>query len=157
MALLPTCPLCATDEFAVLSTTGDGRTYALCSGPAHPKEWEFEPIDARRDRTRTDGLGQELGIWDKLLMCVTPGEGAIAYGVVEDRLFEKHPDVATALLRTYGHRFRDPAHPSTQYSMSAYLAARLRELANEGALSLTWARAEGQWSHNGVISHWERR
>jgi hypothetical protein len=41
--------------------------------------------------------------------------------------------------------------------MSAYFASRLRELANEGLLDLTWREATGNWSYNGVISHWRQK
>lgn len=41
--------------------------------------------------------------------------------------------------------------------MSAYLASRLRELEREGHLELSWAKAEGPWFHNGIISQWRKR
>jgi hypothetical protein len=78
MALLPTCPLCATDEYATTHTTDDGRAYAVCTGPGHAESWVFEPTDTRLARTRGDGLGAELGIWDKLLECVPLG-AAVPY------------------------------------------------------------------------------
>ena len=61
----------------------------------------------------------------------------------------------TLMLR-YGHCWRYPDHRSGQYSMSSYLAARLKELEKEGALELTWGPAAGEWSYNSVISHWQR-
>jgi hypothetical protein len=80
----------------------------------------------------------------------------MSYGEVEDRFIAKYPEAASVLLHRYGHRWRDPEHPSGQYSMSSYLASRLRELANEGHLELSWDKARGPWAYNGVISHWER-
>lgn len=39
--------------------------------------------------------------------------------------------------------------------MSVYLAARLSELADEKLLIKTFGPAEGPWSYNGIISHWQ--
>jgi hypothetical protein len=44
-----------------------------------------------------------------------------------------------------------------RFALSAYLASRLKELVREGELDLSWDKAEGEWSHNGIISHWRRK
>lgn len=114
----------------------------------------WEPTDPKQGSARHDGLGAELGIWDKLLECFIAGQDSVAYGEIEDRFFAAYPDDARRLLHLYGHRWRDPQHPATQYSMSAYLAARLKDLHRERHLVLTWGPARGPWSYNEVISHW---
>jgi len=135
--------------------TDDGIRFVVCTHRSHgPDGFVWEPSAPPGKSIRNDGLGAELSIWDRLLELFDEDEDFIPYGEVEDRLFEKYPDIAEKLLRRYGHKFRDPAFPSSQYSMSAYLASRLRELEKEGALQLTWRPATGEWAHNGVISHW---
>ena len=149
------CPLCATDDYTSESRTDDGVRFVVCTDRSHgPDGYVWEPSPPPGRSQRGDGLGAELGIWDKLLELFSSEEDYIPYGEVEDRLFDRYPEEAGTLLQRYGHKFRDPDHPSSQYSMSAYLASRLRELANEGHLQLTWRQATGPWAHNGVISHW---
>jgi hypothetical protein len=151
------CPLCASDDHTSVGTTEDGRSYAICASADHGSDgFVWEPAPPPGQNLRGDGLGAELDIWDKLLECVPPDQRVYAYGEVEDRLFEQYPDDARRLLERYGHKWRDPAHPSGQYSMSAYVASRLRELEKEGHLVLTWGPATGPWEHNGTISHWRR-
>lgn len=151
------CSLCASDEYTSEEKTEDGRVFAVCSGDYHgeqPYAWELTPT--RQSKTRGDGLGSELDIWDKLLECV-PADGSVhAYGIVEDRLFERYPAEAAILQDRYGHRWRDGKKSSSSFSMSVYLAARLSELADEKLLVKTFGPAEGSWSYNGIISHWQR-
>lgn len=151
------CPLCARDDQTEQKRTPDGRLYAICTSKDHgPSGYVWEPSPPREENLRSDGLGAELDIWDRLLECVPADEKAHPYGDVEDRFFEKHPEESAVLLKKYGHRWRDPDHRSGHYSMSAYLASRLRELAKEGHLRLTWGPATGKWTYNEIISHWER-
>jgi hypothetical protein len=150
------CPLCASDELTSSDTTEDGREFAVCMANVHGEDgYVWEPTPSRALSTRGDGLGFELDIWDKLLECV-PAEGTHSYGAAEDRFFERYPTDAAALQERYGHRWREGKKPVNQFSMSSYLAARLTELANEKLLVKTFGPAEGEWSYNGVISHWAR-
>lgn len=152
------CPLCVLDEYTSESRTDDGIRFAVCTNSEHgsdPFVWEVgEP--GRRGRRGGEGIGADLGIWDKLLTCVVPGEPPVAYGVVEDRFFDPYPDEAAVLLARYGHRWRDPDHRSDRFSMSSYLATRLSELSDEGHLKKTWGPAEGPWAYNGTISWWQQ-
>ncbi len=154
------CPLCASDERTTEGVTVDGQRYATCSDPSHGAEpFTWEPYEPQRNRTRgrsSDGIGAELGIWDKLLECLPTGDGALSYGEVEDRFLDRFPTEWNLLIDRYGHRWRHPDKPSGQYSVSVFLASRLRELADEGLLELTWLPATGPWAYNGVISHWKR-
>ena len=86
-----------------------GRVFAVCADPEHGSDgnvlgantaWRSKPAGG-------DGLGAELGIWDKLLECV-PADGHVhPYGDVEDRFFERYPEEAHQLLERYGHKWRD--------------------------------------------------
>lgn len=151
------CPLCASDEETREEHSDDGRSFAVCEAKYHGTEpFVWEPTQQQRSRTRGDGLGNELDIWEKLLECV-PADGSVhAYGDVEDRLFANYPADAAALQNRYGHRWRDGNKSTNQFSMSVYLAARLSELADEKLLIKTYAPAAGPWSYNGIISQWER-
>ena len=152
------CPLCASDDQTETFETEDGIKVALCQNKSHGERgfsWEPTPTPTRSQRS--DGLGAELEIWDKLLELFGSDEDFVPYGTVEDRFIDRFPKEAILLRDRYGHRWRYADHPSTQYSMSAYLASRLRELEREGQLELDWQPATGPWTYNGVISQWRRR
>jgi hypothetical protein len=138
--------------------TEDGRPFVVCNNLREHGEdgYTWEPTPERAKSTRGDGLGAELDIWDKLLECIPIDGIAYPYGDVEDQFIDRYPSEASVLQERYGHRWRDGKRSTNQYSMSTYLAARLRDLAREASLSLTWGPAEGPWSYNGVISHWTR-
>ena len=149
------CSLCATDDSTAEHRTDDGIRYVVCTDRSHGPDgyvWEVPPPPGRS--MRGDGLGAELAIWDKLLELFVADEDFVPYGDVEERLFDRHAAEARTLLHRYGHKFRDPDHPSGRYSMSAYLASRLKELEREGHLDLVFRPALGPWAYNGVISHW---
>ncbi len=150
------CPLCAQDDYTETHELDDGTSYAICLYATHgPDGYVWEPWVEKRGRSsRSEGLGAELEIWDKLLACFSSTDDFISYGDVEDRFISRYPSEATLLLHRYGHRWRDPEHRSTQYSMSAYLALRLRELEKDGSLELEWGPATGPWAYNEIISHW---
>lgn len=148
--------MCISDEYTEESATEDGRRFISCTNPEHGAEpWVWEPYEAPRGTSRGDGLGSELDVWDKLLACVDVGSDFVPYGMVEDRFVERYPSEARRLLHLYGHKWRDAAHPSTRYSMSAYLAARLKDLEKEGHLALKFGPAEGEWAYNATISWWK--
>jgi len=151
------CPLCASDERTTQSTTEDGRRFAVCAHPDHGAEgFVWDPFIEARNSSRGDGLGAELDIWDKLLECVPADGETHPYGAVEDRLIERYPAESAVVQERYGHRWRDGKKSVNQFSMSAYLAARLSELADEGVLVKTFGPATGPWAYNSVISYWKR-
>ena len=151
------CPLCVRDDDTKILQRDDGITYGVCLDRSHgPDGFVWEPAPPPGRSFRSEGLGADLAIWEKLLEVVEAGEYQ-SYGLVEDRFVERFPAETLILAERFGHRWRFPEHPSTQYSMSAYLAARLKELEREGELDLSWDQAEGEWSHNGIISHWRRK
>jgi hypothetical protein len=153
------CPLCASDEHTAEGIAADGRGFAVCSNVKEhgPDGFVWEPTPTPSARIRGDGLGAELEIWDKLLECIPVDGAAHPYGEVEDRFFGRYPSEAALLQERYGHRWREGKRSVNQFSMSAYLAARLRDLAKEQAVQLSWGPAEGPWSYNGIISYWARQ
>ena len=156
--MLAFCPLCASDELTESHRLDDGTRYAVCLHASHGTDgYVWQPSEPGIKSLRADGLGYELGIWAKLLTCFTSGEDFVPYGTVEDRFIESYPAEGSTLLHRYGHRWRDPDHPATRYSMSVYLALRLRELEKEGLLDVEWGPAVGEWAYNGIISYWRPR
>ena len=149
------CSICTSDERTSEGTTEDGRRYASCADPYHgPDPYTWEPTTFGASGSyRGDGLGAELGIWDKLLECLEAGEPRISYGDLEDRFVERFPAEWKQLIDRYGHRWR-PGKRSGRYSASVYLAARLTELAKENMVEYTRGEATGDWAYNGDISHW---
>lgn len=158
--MLAFCPLCASDEWTTHSVAGDGRRFAICENDREhgPDGYVWEPSDQKSSGAhRSDGLGHELGIWDKLLDCIPDDEAFHSYGDVEDAFFDRYRSEAHRLQSLYGHRWRDGQKSKNQYSMSVYLALRLRELEKEQLLDVAWLPAEGEWAYNGIISHWRHR
>lgn len=138
-------------------TTEDGTRFLICTNPFHgeiPRTWE--PVGAARLLGRSGGIGAELGIWDKLYESVPAGNDFVPYGDVEDTFAERYPEDMTRLIREYGHVWRDPDYPSTRYSASVYLGARLGELAREGLLEHKTGPAEGKWAYNGTYEWWRK-
>lgn len=151
------CPLCASDDYTSDIITPDGETLALCGHRSHGVDgFTWDPSPPEPTNMRSDGIGSELDIWDKLLESVPNDGEAHQYGEVEDKLFESYPTEAAVLQNRYGHKWRDGKKSENNYSMSAYLALRLRELEKEGHLKLSWGPATGPWEYNEVISHWQR-
>jgi len=151
------CGVCASDEFTEDHEGSDGQRYVVCHGPLHgdePRVWE--PSSRHGSKSR-EGIGAELGIWEQLMECFTPGEDFVPYGTVEDRLLQRYPETVARLIREYGHRWREPEHPATRYSASVYLGARLAELAAEGFLDHHTGPAEGSWAYNGTYEWWRMR
>ena len=93
------------------------------------------------------GVGEELGVYDDLLLCVHPEEW-VEYGVVEFRYADLSGRGYGELVRRYGHRSIQTA----TYSASAFLGRALSQLHQEGLLLSRWLPATGYWSYNGEIS-----
>ena len=105
---------------------------------------------------KSETLVSRLGLYEKLLECLVPGEDYVAYGVVEDRFCEMFPDETHVLLKEKGHVWRDPSHRSTKTSMSRYLARCLSRLAIKHEVEKSEGPAEGQWAYLGRYSYWRR-
>lgn len=153
------CPLCAKDDRTETHELDDGSSYAICFHSSHGTDgyiWEPSPSMTGTSK-RSEGIGAELDVWNKLLECFEDNADYVSYGEIEDRFFARHAEEASTLLHRYGHRWRDTKHRAGQYSMSAYLALRLRDLEKDDHLDLRWGPAEGPWKYNEVISYWRIR
>ena len=149
------CGVCASEDYTHEDQTDDGATFVVCTNPYHGESSRvWEPQHAESGRPDRGGIGAELGIWDKLLECVPPGSDFIPYGDVEDAFTDRFPDVMRRLIEMYGHRWREPRHPSDKYSASVYLGARLADLAREGLLEHQTGPATGRWAYNGTYEWW---
>ncbi len=71
--MLVFCSLCVSDEYTTDGVTEDGRRFVVCSNTReHGADgYVWEPTEEKKGRSRGDGLGAELDIWDKLLECIT--------------------------------------------------------------------------------------
>ena len=151
------CPLCASDELTEEGRTADGRPFGLCREPDHGADgFVWEMWQPPTGNVRGDGLGAELGVWDKLLDCIPATAEFVSYGAVEDSFIDRYPAEAKELLNRYGHRWRDSPVQTAHYSMSVYLACRLKDLQREGFLDQREGPAEGPWAYNGIISWWRK-
>ena len=151
------CGVCASEDYTSSDCLDDGTLFHVCTSSFHgdhPRTWE--PPSRSRIRLSGAGVGSELNIWDKLYECVPEGDEHVPYGDVEDALAARYPKDLQRLIVEYGHTWRDPDHPSTRYSASVYLGARLSELAREGLLEHKSGPATGNWAYNGTYEWWRR-
>lgn len=156
---MPTyCGVCLSEEYTAVDVTDDGTRFAVCSSGFHaePRVWEPPARSPAQRRRSGEGIGAELGVWDKLLECVPEGD-FVPYGDVEDAFAERFPQELKTLIERFGHRWRDPRYPSNRFSASVYLAARLAELTAEGSVEHRTGPAEGPWAYNGTYEWWRQR
>lgn len=91
---MPTyCGVCLSEEFTVKETAADGSLYFVCSNSFHdePRVWVPTARVAAGRRRSGEGLGAELGVWDKLFECVPAGPAFVPYGDVEDAFVARYP------------------------------------------------------------------
>ena len=151
------CGVCASEDYTSTEELDDGTEYYVCASSFHPVPRIWEPPARSGIQLGRSGIGDELTIWGKLYESVPEGPDFVPYGEVEDALAEQYPEALHALIREYGHRWRDPDNPSGRYSASVYLAARLGELAREGLLEQKSGPATGPWAYNGTYEWWRRK
>lgn len=138
------CPVCGLDDDVLL--TGVGVEWIMtCSNPRHPL-YEWRPTEqARGLHTYRSGIGEELGVYDDLLACVT--EGLAEYGVIEHRFAERARDTYDTLVRRYGHTALGPS----RYTASSFLGGALGQLWREDLVTGLWGPATGYWAYNGQV------
>jgi len=149
------CQLCAFgDDHIAVSLTPDGTSWLFaCSSPEHPTPHTWSSKIERYTPAR-DGICEELGLYDDLEQCVTPGAPWVEYGIVEHRYRLRRPDIYFGqLLDRYGHRAKAPK----SFTLSALLAKCLGQLTQERVLIGRLGPATGYWRYNGQISYWARR
>lgn len=138
------CPICAQDDDVEILLAGD-EWVMTCSYQGHlPFEWRPKGQFAKAISYRT-GIGEELGVYDDLLVCVR--EGIAEYGVIEYRYWQRSPDVYRQLVDRYGHTAKGPS----RYTASAFLGGALGHLWREELIEGVWGPATGYWSYNGQV------
>jgi hypothetical protein len=146
------CQLCPYgDDEVMITVTPDGEAWHyVCTSPAHDEPWAWDSKIEAQGLGR-EGICEELGLYDDLLLCVHGGEPWVEYGIVEHRYKELRPDVYFGeLLTRYGHRMQG----GRRFTLSALLAKVLGQLGREGLLSGRFGKATGYWSYNGQVSYW---
>ncbi len=147
------CHLCGNDEeITVTGLAIPGRWLYICSaiGKFHVEPYQWN-IPCEQPLAAGDGITAELGLYDDLPRCVTPGEPWVEYGIVEHRYKRLRPDVYyDELLPRYGHTKIGPK----RFTTSSFIAAALGHLERDGILAWSQTKATGYWAYNGVISSW---
>lgn len=138
------CQICGFDDDVEIIKR-DEDWVMTCSGPSHPPyEWQPKKQSSSAGSWRT-GIGEELGVYDTLLECMTPD--ICEYGIIEHRFSEAAPGVYTYLVDHYGHRATKPS----KYTASSFLGGALGQLWREELVAGVWGPATGYWKYNGGV------
>jgi hypothetical protein len=149
------CPLCATDDDVRLVDVDVDQWEFVCSDARHSEPFRWTPksksAPPRRPQPerRPESRAAELGVFDDLQACIHPAEW-VEYGVVEHRYALQAPDAYAALVDEFGHRSVAPS----EFTVSAFLARALGQLAEEGKLKLRKEPGTGYWSYLWRVSYW---
>lgn len=90
------------------------------------------------------GFGAEVGVYDDVFLCLSPGEPWLEHGIVEHRYKELCPAAYSQMIGRWGHVIQGPR----RYSVTAYLTRAWSQLADEGLLARQLAPATGLYRHN---------
>lgn len=142
------CPICGHDDEVELQHVVDEWIFTCGSTRHVPYEWR--PKTDPGLMTYRNGLGQELGVYDDLLECLSAG--ITEYGVIEYRFSQRAPKSYAYLVERYGHRAIKPK----SYTASAFLGGALGQLWREELLDGLWVPATGYWSYNGKVGAYSR-
>ena len=105
----------------------------------------------RRHRiARGGGIGAELGVYDDVFLCLSPGEPWLEHGIVEQRYKELCPAAYLEMIDRWGHVSQGPR----RYSVTAFLTRAWSQLARDGMLATKLGPATGLYEHNGSILYW---
>jgi hypothetical protein len=100
--------------------------------------------------TSLRGIAAELGVYDDVFLCLSPGEPWLEHGIVEHRYKELRPTVYREMINRWGHVIQGPR----RYSVTAFLTRRWSQLAIDGVLAAQLGPATGVYQHNGTIMYW---
>ncbi|MGQ0831445.1 MAG: hypothetical protein ACT4OV_07185 [Microthrixaceae bacterium] len=162
MARGPMRQVCQTcrdgDDFVTWEVEGPGLWRYSCASPVHG-ESGYSWLSTGRsplDGAGHDGLSEELGIYDALLRCLTPGETYIEYGIVEYRYAVANPGEYKHLVKLYDHtQAALDRGEGLEYSASAFIGGALGRLYHrDGLLTRVDTKATGFWSYNGTLHGW---
>lgn len=156
------CQICVDrDEFVKWEIEGPGLWRYTCTGPDHGPDG-YSWLSTGRgalDGAGHEGICDEIGMYDALLRCFSPGEGYIEYGIVEYRYAIANVDDYHYLVRLYSH-VQDARNKGTTIdtSASAIIGGALGRLDRRDALLIRVdAKATGFWSYNGRLHGWALR
>ncbi len=83
----------------------------------------------RRHRTSAEagysGIAAELGVYDDVFLCLSPGEPWLEHGIVEHRYKELRPTAYRQMIDRWGHVIQGPR----RYSVTAFLTRTWARLA----------------------------
>jgi hypothetical protein len=96
------------------------------------------------------GIAAELGVYDDVFLCLSPGEPWLEHGIVEHRYKELRPTAYREMINRWGHVIQGPR----RYSVTAFLTRRWSQLAIDGVLAAQLGPATGVYQHNGTIMYW---
>jgi hypothetical protein len=96
------------------------------------------------------GIGAELGVYDDVFLCLSPGEPWLEHGIVEHRYKELCPTAYREMIDRWGHVIQGPR----RYSVTAFLTRACSQLAGNGVLAAQLGPATGLYEHNRRILYW---
>ena len=96
------------------------------------------------------GIGAQLGVYEDVFLCLSPGEPWLEHGIVEHRYKELCPGAYREMIDRWGHVTQGPR----RYSVTAYLTRVWSQLAGYGVLAAQLGPATGLYDHNGTILYW---
>jgi len=110
--------------------------------------------ERRRHRSSAEaslrGIAAELGVYDDVFLCLSPGEPWLEHGIVEHRYKELCPAAYLEMIDRWGHVIQGPR----RYSVTAFLTRAWSQLARDGILATKLGPATGLYQHNGSILYW---
>src|SRR5206468_10303487 len=96
--------------------------------------------ERRRHRSSAEaslrGIAAELGVYDDVFLCRSPGEAWLEHGIVEHRYKELRPTAYREMINRWGHVIQGPR----RYSVTAFLTRRWSQLAIDGVLAAARSR-----------------
>src|SRR5262245_54220895 len=102
------CPMCALqDHLRPPTSVPEGGWQFICEG--HTPPWLFEVTSKTEETKYPSGVAADLGLYDDLPKCVSDPGTFVEYGIVEYRYSTAHPSEYDHLVRTYGHRKKQPS------------------------------------------------
>src|SRR5215213_4487870 len=110
----------------------------------------------RRHRTSAEagysGIAAELGVYDDVFLCLSPGEPWLEHGIVEHRYKELCPTAYRQMIDRWGHVIQGPR----RYSVTAFLTRTWARPAADGLLAAQLGPATGVYQHrrNTAILYW---
>jgi hypothetical protein len=96
------------------------------------------------------GIGAQLGVYEDVFLCLSPGEPWLEHGIVEHRYKELCPGAYREMIDRWGHVTQGPR----RYSVTAFLTRVWSQLAGYGVLAAQLGPATGLYDHNGTIMYW---